>query len=324
MRKTLLVLTTMTLALLLAAGVALAATITCKVGVVCNGTSSADTVTGTTSNDTINGLAGNDTIKALDGIDQITGGPNNDTMNGGPGNDTYKFAKNWGADRISADSGGVDTLTFAPHTTAYDSSGAGVRVPLTADGSTLCPSNVNPCLSIQGTFIENLIGTSFNDALSGNTLNNKITGSAGRDNIGGDAGNDTINGGPGGVSGNPENMDGQAGGDTYTGYGSGGIASGRDVISDTGGSTDIDKLNLTKFNLAEVSLDAWPLDGSNIYSLEVTLPDGSQILLSDYFDGSSTGHCAVGPGFGRIESISFADDPNVDFAQLRSMWGCAP
>jgi hypothetical protein len=45
MRKTLLLLTTMTLALLLAGGVALAATITCKVGVTCKGTSSADTIT---------------------------------------------------------------------------------------------------------------------------------------------------------------------------------------------------------------------------------------------------------------------------------------
>jgi hypothetical protein len=39
MRKTLLLLTTMALALLVAGGVALAATITCQVGVVCNGTS---------------------------------------------------------------------------------------------------------------------------------------------------------------------------------------------------------------------------------------------------------------------------------------------
>ena len=71
MRKTLLLLTTMALALLVAGGVALAATVTCQVGVACNGTSSADTITGTTSNDTIKGLGGNDTIKALDGIDAV-------------------------------------------------------------------------------------------------------------------------------------------------------------------------------------------------------------------------------------------------------------
>jgi Ca2+-binding RTX toxin-like protein len=321
MRKTLLLLTTITLALLLSAGVALAATITCKVGAVCNGTSSKDTITGTTSNDTINGLAGDDIIKARDGIDKINGGTKNDNMNGGPGNDTYKFSNNLGADRISADSGGIDTLDFAALTSSYTN---GLFIPLTADGSILCDPNANPCLSIQGTFIENVIGTSFDDDLLGNTLNNKITGGAGRDDLAGNAGNDTINGGPGGVLGNPESLDGQAGADTYTGYAPGGTATGRDFIFDTGGSTDIDKLNLTKFNLDDVSINGWPLDGSNIDTLQVTLPDGSEIFLSGYFDGTSTGLCAVGPGFALIERISFADDPNVDFAQVRSLFGCAP
>jgi hypothetical protein len=163
----------------------------------------------------------------------------------------------------------------------------------------------------------------FNDELLGNTLNNKITGGAGSDGIAGNAGNDTIIGGAGGVLNNPESLDGQAGGDTYTGYGSGGTASGRDIISDTGGSTDIDKLNLTKFNLADVSIEYGPPE-SLIYSLQMTLPDGSQIILLDYFDSTSPGVCAAGPGFSLIESISFADDPNVDFAQVRSLFGCAP
>src|SRR5215216_1347018 len=132
MRKTLLLLTTMALALLVAGGVALAATVTCQVGVTCNGTTSADTITGTTSNDTIKGLAGNDTISALDGIDKIDGGPNNDTMDGGAGNDTYLFANFWGIDRISADSGGVDTLSFAPTTQA------GVSAGLSGAGPTIC------------------------------------------------------------------------------------------------------------------------------------------------------------------------------------------
>src|SRR5688572_7268856 len=117
MTKTLLVLTTMTLALLVGGGVALAATVTCNVGVVCNGTSSADTITGTNSNDTINGLAGNDSISARDGIDKINGGTQNDTMNGGAANDSYRFSNNLGADRISADSAGVDTIDWSRVTT---------------------------------------------------------------------------------------------------------------------------------------------------------------------------------------------------------------
>jgi Ca2+-binding RTX toxin-like protein len=305
MRRMILLLTTMALALLLAAGVALAATVTCQVGVTCKGTSSADTITGTTSNDTINGLAGNDTIKALDGIDKINGGPNNDTMNGGPGNDTYLFATSFGADRISADSGGVDTLSFAPHKAAYNSNGGGISVALVADGSTLCPPDANPCLSIQGNFIENLVGTPFVDSLVGNEFNNKITGGAG------------------GVIENAEYMDGQAGADTYAGYGSGVTASGVDLIEDTGGSTNIDKLSLTKFNLADAGFAyGSATTGGPITFLRVTLPDSSQIFLWNYFNGTSTDFCASGPGTGLIEKIIFADDPNVDFAQVKSFGGC--
>src|SRR5215213_6344587 len=190
MRKTVLLLTTMSLALLLAGGVALAATKQCQVGVLCNGTSSADTITGTTSKDTINGRGGNDTISARDGSDLINGGPNNDRMNGGPGNDTYQFFPNWGIDRISADSGGVDTLTFP------GSRSVGVDVDLRADGANTCEilaPGLDPCWTVQGTFIENVVGTAFTDNLFGNTLNNKITG------------------GDGGTLFEPEAMDGREG-----------------------------------------------------------------------------------------------------------------
>jgi hypothetical protein len=309
MRKTLLLLTTMALALLLAGGVALAATMTCQVGVTCNGTSSGDTITGTTSNDTINGLAGNDTIKARDGIDKIDGGPNNDTMNGGPGNDTYKFFPNWGIDRISADSGGVDTLTF-PGPRSF-----GVAVDLTGDGSNTCQilaPGVDPCFTIGGgDYIENVVGTAFEDRLSGNTLNNQITGGAG------------------GTGSSPERMNGEDGSDTYKGYAPSG-ATGIDFIQDTPVSTttaNVDKLSLTKFNLADVGFAAgWfgPADPPSPYTfLRITLPDGSAIYLLDYFDGTSTDFCASGPGTGLIEKIIFADDPNVDFAQVKSFGGCA-
>jgi len=315
MRKTLLLLTTMALALLLAAGVALAATVTCQVGVACNGTSSADTITGTTSNDTIKGLGGNDKISALDGIDKINGGPKNDNMNGGPGNDTYQFASFWGADRISADSAGVDTLTFAPHSQPYTSfPGAGVSASLTADGSTLCPSTSNPCLSIAGNFLENLTGSAFTDELFGNTKNNQITSGAGGswDFF---TGNIT----------SYEYMDGQAGADTYKGYAPSGSDNGVDLIRDTGGSTNIDKLILTGFNLADVEFGqfAGTQNDVNHDTLYMILPDGELIFLWTYFQGTSTNACANASGTGLIESISFADDSNVDFAQVKELLGCS-
>jgi Ca2+-binding RTX toxin-like protein len=87
MRKTLLLLTTIALALLLAGGVALAATKQCKVGVSCNGTSSADTITGTIAVDEIYALGGDDSVQALGGADFLKGGSGKDTLDGGDGND---------------------------------------------------------------------------------------------------------------------------------------------------------------------------------------------------------------------------------------------
>src|SRR5215208_2549612 len=315
MRKTLLLLTTMALALLVAGGVALAATVTCQVGVTCNGTTSADTITGTTSNDTIKGLAGNDTISALDGIDKIDGGPNNDTMDGGAANDTYLFANFWGIDRISADSGGVDTLSFAPHTQPYTSSGAGVRASLSGDGPTTCEdlNGGNPCYTIEGSFIENLIGTSFTDELFGNESNNKINSSDG--------------GSWNSLSGitSYEFLNGLAGADTYQGYAPGGPTNGVDLIRDSGGSTNIDKLSLTQFNLADASFfqNNTTQGSANMDTLVILLPDGQFIYLWTYFQGTSTNACANASGKGLIEKISFADDSNVDFAQAKQLLGCS-
>src|SRR5215213_1783497 len=316
MRKTLLLLTTMALALLVAGGVALAATVTCQVGVTCNGTSSDDTITGTTSNDTIKGRGGNDTISALDGIDKINGGPKNDTMDGGAGNDTYLFANFWGIDRISADSGGVDTLSFALHTQAYNSNGAGVSAGLSGDGPTTCEdlNRGNPCYTIEGSFIENLTGTRFTDELFGNEFNNKINS--------GDGGSwDPFTG----QITSYEFMNGLAGADTYQGYAPGGTANGVDLIRDSGGSTNVDKLSLTQFNLADAAFFQYAatLDSANSDTLLIRLPDGQLIFLWTYFQGTSTDACANASGKGLIEKISFADDSNVDFAQVKQLLGCS-
>jgi hypothetical protein len=44
----------------------------------------------------------------------------------------------------------------------------------------------------------------------------------------------------------------------------------------------------------------------------------SQISLIEYFSGTSTEFCTTEPRTGLIERIIFADDPNVDFAQVKS------
>jgi hypothetical protein len=124
----------------------------------------------------------------------------------------------------------------------------------------------------------------------------------------------------------PQPLDGRYGGDTYKGYAPGGATFTVDQIQDTPVLTDthIDKLNLAKFNLAEVSFGyGWfggPDDTQAPTFLFTVLPDGGTIRLLDYFDGTSTDLCTTKRGTGLIEKIIFADDPNVDFAQVRSIF----
>jgi Ca2+-binding RTX toxin-like protein len=87
-RKGMLLIGAMALALLLAGGVALAATlITCTTN-SCNGTSQDDIILGTHNPETINALAGNDEVSAFLGNDIVYGGDGNDYVHGSEGNDT--------------------------------------------------------------------------------------------------------------------------------------------------------------------------------------------------------------------------------------------
>jgi Ca2+-binding RTX toxin-like protein len=76
----------MTVALLVG-GVALAASIDCKAGTTCFGTSRADTMTGTAQADEISGRGGGDTIYGRGEGDAISGGEGNDDLRAGLGND---------------------------------------------------------------------------------------------------------------------------------------------------------------------------------------------------------------------------------------------
>ena len=82
MRKTTLLLTMMTLAMLLASGVVLAANI--------KSDERDNVLTGTSSRDTINPFAGNDTVYALGGNDDVRHSYGNDYIFGGRGADTLR------------------------------------------------------------------------------------------------------------------------------------------------------------------------------------------------------------------------------------------
>ena len=82
MRKTILVLASMALAVLLASGIALAATV--------KGDENDNVLTGTDSRDTINPFGGNDTVYAKGGNDDVRHSYGNDKIFGGSGNDTLR------------------------------------------------------------------------------------------------------------------------------------------------------------------------------------------------------------------------------------------
>ena len=110
MRRTIVLLATMALTLLVASGVAWAVN---KIG-----TDGPDTLRGTNGNDNLIGKGGNDRLFALDGRDNLLGGPGKDivadaprgvwrrgdkNLQGGPGNDLVFGAR--GSDNVLGDAG---------------------------------------------------------------------------------------------------------------------------------------------------------------------------------------------------------------------------
>lgn len=131
MRKTILLLASITTALILASGLALAATIDCTAGLdSCVGTDDPDTINGSEERDRIFGLDGddallgnggndrltggfdNDIMKGNGGGDRLIGGPDNDTMKGGTGSDT--LASSPGNDKLygSSNPGGTKDYVY--------------------------------------------------------------------------------------------------------------------------------------------------------------------------------------------------------------------
>lgn len=119
-RKTVLLLTVMAAAILLSAGVALAARVLCDGG-VCKGTNRGDLMTGTNRVDKMYGLGGNDRMGGGRGNDYMLGGPGADSMGGGYGNDVM-----YGGDGGDTLSGGFanDRIFGGPGSdTVYGGSG---------------------------------------------------------------------------------------------------------------------------------------------------------------------------------------------------------
>ena len=85
-RRGVLLLTSIVVMVVVGAGVALAASITCSGG-NCLGTNGSDVITGTGQTDYITAASGSDLVNAKGGADEVYGDRGNDTLNGQGGND---------------------------------------------------------------------------------------------------------------------------------------------------------------------------------------------------------------------------------------------
>jgi Ca2+-binding RTX toxin-like protein len=128
MRKRTFLLTVLVLALVLPAGVALAATINCNGG-GCSGTNRADAMRGTGGFDRMAGRGGNDRMAGSGGGDIMLGEAGTDNINGGFGNDRINGGElgdtlvgGAARDRIVGASG-VDTISAGSNDDFVDISG---------------------------------------------------------------------------------------------------------------------------------------------------------------------------------------------------------
>jgi Ca2+-binding RTX toxin-like protein len=289
LKRTLMLLTAMLGALVLASGVASAVNKVCPSGSTeqnpCLGTNKTKRASG---NDTLIGTNGPDYIKALSGNDKISGAAGDDTTDGGTGNDTYSYKDGWGTDTL-IDASGIDALNFSA---VGSVGGAGVEALLVPEfhvsyNSVIGPNGdrINPSPS---TAVEKVTGSSQSDFIvTGKEANTLQPGP-------GTGGADLRD--YGGIS-NSSGVSIPVSNDTYSGFSATGY--GNVSISDLGGTAD--KLVLP-FASTDAYFEAYDIDtdGAKDTLLILTSSSDSVLIYSQLepIDGDDKGH---------LEQIRFTD-----------------
>jgi Ca2+-binding RTX toxin-like protein len=257
--------------------------------------------------------AGDDAVFGYETDDQLNGGAGNDTLTGGAGSDTYVYARGNGHDTIDetgANEGGADKLLLTgvvSTAVSIERNGGDVTLVIAesalgaGDGGRITLLGQYPPQSDRGvesvefsngvtwtkTDIANIIAqqiASSGVTHSGTSLDDTVVGSSGEDVIDGYAGNDTLKGG--------------AGSDTYR-FGTG---SGSDLIIETSGSTDTDRVKLLGLNPIDVMLSR---TGDDLFiTIKAT---GETLKVQDHFYATTYG----------IEQIVFADGTTWDRAAIQ-------
>jgi Ca2+-binding RTX toxin-like protein len=139
MRRTILLMATMTLATFVVGGVAFALDFTCDGPLdadtdpgECRGTTDADSITGTSRTDFIDALAGNDTVNARAGDDVVIGREGQDMIHGRGGED--EVVGDVGSDTLFGESA-HDTLNGGGGTNVYFGGSGPDRIVATTEAS---------------------------------------------------------------------------------------------------------------------------------------------------------------------------------------------
>jgi Ca2+-binding RTX toxin-like protein len=158
------------------------------------------TVWGNAGNDTLTGSSVSaDVLYGGDGNDYLNGKAGNDTLIGGAGNDT--LASDSGADVLI---GGTSTADSVGGSDWADYTIAGFASPVTVNLTDANSDGLADAAGVGGTaagdtyyYINNLLGSVYNDTLTGNANANSLVGAAGDDILNGGGGADNLYGGTG-------------------------------------------------------------------------------------------------------------------------------
>ena len=207
------------------------------------GTAAADNLAGKTTADQYHGGAGNDTIAGGAGDDIVFGDAGNDSVSGQAGNDRFIATIGDGSDTYI---GGADTDTYDLSRTS-----AAATVDLATGRSSSTQTGTDTLSTI-----ENVVGSSGNDAITGNTGSNLLDGGFGNDTVTGGAGNDTLLGGSG-----DDKLTGGAGADVMAG-GSGADTFIFTAVNDSG-VTALTRDTIMDFTVGTDRIDLSPIDANS-------------------------------------------------------------
>lgn len=141
-----------------------------------------DVISGDIADNELFGGDGLDTLSGNEGDDALYGGGGDDTLSGG--NDDDLLQGGLGADILDGGAGN--------DTASYEAAATSLTIDL-ADAS----NNTGEAVGDTFTSIENVRGSSFDDAIVGDSQDNRLYGLEGNDALSGGLGNDTLHGGEG-------------------------------------------------------------------------------------------------------------------------------